>query len=133
MAKLRALIQKQVEKAFTKTLGDIPKRASYISIVSVYNPATAATTETRTTTAIKAVFTSDASRLALLSRLAARGSVDTVEGVSPTLFALVAGRQLTGITPKTGDVISCDGVEHTIESKEVDPVESLYKFGLRTP
>jgi hypothetical protein len=108
--------------------------ATYIVVTSTYDETTSETSEDREEVEVLGVlFYSDRKALALHSRLAARGSVDTVESNLPTLTALVPGVQLAGVTPKVNDVIKRGTDEHTIESVSIDPVGAAYIFGLRLP
>jgi hypothetical protein len=129
-----AKIQKLVNTALTKQLGDLAESATYISISSTYNPATSETTETRTSvTARGTVFYSKKDSLSLYSRLAARGSVDLVEANLPSFSAVVPGVQLAGVTPKNNDILKRGSTEYTIERISIDPVGAAYIFGLRLP
>lgn len=134
MASFRALVSKQVVKAFNKTLGDIAEAATLTPITSAYDTATAIdTVTTGTAIAFKSVFTNDMKRLALLSRLAARGSVDTIEGNADTLACLVPAAVLGGYMPKRHDRITRAAVNYTVESVRSDPTQSIYVLSLRLP
>lgn len=134
MASFRTLVNKQVLKAFNKTLGDISEQATLTPITASYNTATAIDTPTEgTAITFKAVFVGDAKRLALLARLAARGSVDTIEGNADALAVLVPAAALGGYVPKRKDKITRGADAYTVESVTVDPVAALYKLSLRLP
>ncbi len=129
-----AKIQKLVNNALTKQLGDLAETATFISIASVYDHTDSDTTETRTSTTVQGVvFYEKKDSLALYARLAARGSVDTVESNLPQLTAVVAGVQLSGVTPKVNDVLKRGSTEYTIEKVTIDPAGAAYIFGLRLP
>jgi len=130
-----ALIQRLVNKAMTKQLGDLAESATYISIVSVYDETDSTTTETRTEVSVSGVvFYSKKDSLALYSRFAARGSVDVVESTLPQLAAVFPVAQLPSTTPKVNDVLKrAASLEYTIESIAIDPVSAVYLLGLRLP
>ena len=134
MPSFRTLINNQVVKAFNKTLGDIAEDATLTPITASYNTATAIDTPTSGTAInFKAVFVGDTKRLALLSRLAARGSVDTIEGNADALNVLVPAGVLGGYVPKRQDRITRGALNYTVESVTLDPVGALYKLSLRVP
>lgn len=134
MASFRDLINKQVNRAFEKTLGDISETASFVPLTSTHSTATAITTNTEGTPIVfKAVFTSDMKRLALLSRLAARGAVDTVEGNADTLYCLCSSNAFGDVVPQRQELIKRGAITYTIETVATDPTNAFYKFGLRLP
>lgn len=112
----------------------VSETVTYYSLRSDYDVLTSEVVETRTSvTAAGAIFYTDRKTLALMSRLAARGSVDTIESELPSLTVLIPGDQLSTVTPKANDVVKRGTTEYTIESVSVDPVGAVYIFALRLP
>jgi len=136
MPDLNKLLNKQVASAINKSLGTLATDATYISITGAYDTTTGEATRTTTTSvACKAAFVSKTDRLALLARLAARGSVDTVESNMPALSAIVPVKTLldAGVTPKVNDTITHGGTGAVYTVESIKSPGGAYILGLRLP
>ncbi len=119
---LRAKIQKAVQKAFLKQMGDLPEALTFRQTSSTYDATTSIVTSADTDTSVTGKLIGDQKR-----RI---GALTTF----PEKTALIPARELPGTTPKVGDrVVDPDSVAWVVDFVEIDPAGACWVLDLRRP